>query len=358
MESENAVAILHQGHAPPVIGGIRKPLKPGGYADSSADIAFALNSAGVPVITPMPDPDPAEDRGWSFPDTTEGIADAISQGARILWANTVLYEGHPIEQALHAGISIVGQEPANVGLFDDKRYTNARLHAAGLPVARACVVGDYEATDLKDWQALTEPFLRQLGLELPVIVKPIRGRGSTGVQKAETWAELRSALETLLSEPEVYGTAALIEEYLVGQEITISVLPPAAEFPVYRSLPPVVRVGHQAGVVPYSGKVSIVQNSRLLLPQEIQGELQELCRYCERAAALVGARMVIRIDCRQDTQGNWKMFDLNMKPNLTGAGRPGRDNEDSLVTMAAYGFDRDYPTLLKELLKLAWTYSR
>lgn len=355
METEAAVAILYQGHTPPAVGGIRKPLNPGGYSDSSADIAYALRNAGVHVITPVADPDPAYDKRWAFPDTSAGIDEAMIKGAEILWANTVLYDGHPIEAALRKGISIVGQVPSNVERFDDKRDTNTMLHAAGLPVARAVVVGDYESSSLKDWQTLTEPWLQRQGLELPVIVKPIRGRGSTGVQKAETWEALQAALTELLYEPEIYGTAALIEEYLTGDEVTVSVLPPTPGDPdTYRALPPVLREGHQAGVVPYSGRVAVTANSRALLSYEINDELEELCRQCQVAGSLVGARMVIRIDCRQDSQGRWKLFDLNMKPNLTGAGRPGREDQDSLITIAAQAIGWDYPTLLKELLKGAW----
>ena len=63
--------------------------------------------------------------------------------------------------------------------------------------------------------------------------------------------------------------------------------------------------------------------------------------------------MVIRVDCRQDRAGAWKLFDLNMKPNMTGAGRPGRDDKDSLTAMAARRIGWDYPALLVNLLGLA-----
>lgn len=51
------VAVLYQHAPPPQVDGIVKPMKPGGYSDSGADIAFALSSqpcraAGVHVVTP------------------------------------------------------------------------------------------------------------------------------------------------------------------------------------------------------------------------------------------------------------------------------------------------------------------
>ncbi len=45
-----SVAILYQALPPPVIGGLRKDAKPGGYSDGGADIAFALMGAGQRVI--------------------------------------------------------------------------------------------------------------------------------------------------------------------------------------------------------------------------------------------------------------------------------------------------------------------
>ena len=44
------------------------------------------------------------------------------------------------------------------------------------------------------------------------------------------------------------------------------------------------------------------------------------------------------------------MFDLNMKPNATGPGRPGRADQDSLVAMAARAVGWDFPDLLLNCL--------
>jgi D-alanine-D-alanine ligase len=363
MKNQKPVAVLHQGHVPPAVDGIRKPLKPNGYADSSADIAFTLKKAGVPLVTLVDSPNPTQDLDWSFPDTTEGIENAQRRGAQVLWANTVLYVGHPLEVALKDGVAVVGQNPANVGRFDDKFYTNSLLRDAGLPLPASVIIGDYPQSVLPDWQAVTLALLQEHGLTFPLIIKPIRGRGSAGVEKVETWDALHAALNEFFTATETvgeeqfsrYGSAVLVEEYLAGDEVTISVLPPEQERTTPRALPPVLRFNHRNGIAPYNGVVAVTQNSRALSPDEIDSKLQALCAACETAAALVEARMVIRIDCRQDVSGAWKLFDLNMKPNLTGAGRPGREDQDSLTTMAAAAIDCDYETLLLALLDSAWT---
>ncbi len=102
------VAILYQALPPPLIDGLRKDAKPGGYSDGGADIAFALRTAGVHVVTPTSLPDPSKAFDWVFPDTVEGIRSAGAAGASVLWANTVLFEGHPLETVM-ADLDIVGQ---------------------------------------------------------------------------------------------------------------------------------------------------------------------------------------------------------------------------------------------------------
>lgn len=49
-----------------------------------------------------------------------------------------------------------------------------------------------------------------------------------------------------------------------------------------------------------------------------------------------------------------RLFDLNMKPNMTGAGRPGRDDQDSLSAISARAVGWDYGDLLLRMLDGAW----
>ena len=56
--------------------------------------------------------------------------------------------------------------------------------------------------------------------------------------------------------------------------------------------------------------------------------------------------------------GKYYLFDLNMKPNLTGPGRPDRDNRDSLIAMAARAAGWSYTDLLLNMLAQSWTLGR
>lgn len=356
---QQAIAILHQALRPPVIDGRRKEAKPGGYSDSGADIGFCLRDLGLNLLTPRASPDPRVDRDWVFPDTEAGIADAVGRGATVLWANTVVFSGHPIEQWMDR-CCIVGQLPAAMQAADDKFATNVRLRAEGLPVARSLLVGGEARSGVHALAALSVETLAALGLTFPLIVKPVRGRGSQGVEWVGDLEDLVRTASALMASGR-FGDEVILEQFLSGAELTVTVMPegrgetdPSGGHRFW-ALPPVLRFNHEKGVAPYNGAVAVTRNSRALAPEEQQTrEVRELIDACIAAAGIVGARAPIRIDCRADPEGVFRLFDLNMKPNMTGAGRPGREEQDSLSLLAARAIGWNYGELLKAMLGNAW----
>lgn len=363
------LAVLHQAIDPPLVDGARKPRKEGGYTDSGADIAAALRGIGIPVVTPAAAPDPARDEGWTFPDTADGIAGAIAHGAEVLWANTVLFAGHPLDGI--TGVRIVGQRAADVHSFDDKWHARTVLREAGLPFPAAMLVGAAPGPGRVAIDSVGEALLERMGMQHGVIVKPVRGRGSQGVSFAHSAAEARAALQALFgavapgregSVP-LYGDRAIVEEFVPGEEITVAVLPPGQ----YRvgdavrretghwALPVIRRTGHVQGIAPYSGVVPVSGNSDPLPAAEWERpDVVAAVSACVRAAELAGARAPVRIDCRRAAGGPFLLFDVNLKPNLTGPGRPGREHAESLMALAGRAAGWSYPEMLRELLRAAW----
>lgn len=357
------VAVLYQALPPPTLGGVRKAAKPGGYSDSGADVAFALRAAGCVVATPKPEPDPSVALDWVYPDTEEGICQALRDGADTLWANTVLFERHPIE-ALLEDVWVVGQTPRAQQRFDDKFATNALLRNSGLPAVRSVLVGATAGDAVHGVDDLGQRELTGLGLAYPLVVKPVRGRGSQGVTRVEDAATLAAAATRLLASAE-FGDQLILEEYLAGEEVTVTVMPPSSgRCPRSRAgapwvLPPVRRFNHQQGVAPYNGVVAVARNSAAIDPaMEATPPFQALEAACIQTARLVEAMAPIRIDCRADANGVYRLFDLNMKPNMTGAGRPGRDDQDSLTAIGARRLGMNYTDLLLEMLRGAWRLHR
>jgi len=362
--------VLYQAVPAPVLDGVSKPRKPGGYSDSGADILHALRAAGVPLVTPVPSPDPQQPLDWVFPDTEAGITAALAAGAGVLWANTLLFGDHPLAQ-LVGRVPIVGQTPALVERWDDKWFCNECLRERGLPVARSILVGREGTDGVLPLGDLKPGLLTALGLTTPLVVKPVRGRGSEGVKRVASVPQL--VLEVIrLIEATVqvdgqghsrFGSRALVEEYLPGTELTVTVMPPgvyevSGKQIVHRSswcLPPVCRADHRAGVLPYSGEVPVSANSAVLDAAERRAPgVSVLLDACAAAGDLIGIRAPIRIDCRQRADGVYHLFDLNMKPNLTGPGRPGRDDQASLTTLAAAAIGWSYGDLLRQMLRQAW----
>ncbi|KAJ9123304.1 hypothetical protein QFC22_001503 [Naganishia vaughanmartiniae] len=378
------VAVFHQAIAPPSFGGVSKPAKAGGYRDSCADIAVGLNSAkrsasnatGIKVILPSHDqthmPAETDEASWSFPDNEEGIKAAIARGANVLWMNTVLHRSHPLfklykpEQSdltKGSGIKFVGQLPEHADDYDDKVAVNPwlanaddkRILADGFP--RSIVIS-HETTGTEEGiQQAVKRIQTELGL--PCVLKAsLPGRGSMGVKVVHTVEQLREHAATLFKDCPVI----LAEEFLGGEEITIAVMPPG-EFdqpignqPTHWTLPIVIRSQHIDDVTPYSGVQVVALNSAAITPEQYlqdKEEYEKVERRVKRAGEIMGTKAVVRIDCRRNSRGEFKLFDVNMKPNASGAGRPGRDDWTSLVGMSAQAIGWDYPTLLINQVRVA-----
>lgn len=290
-----------------------------------------------------------DDADWCFPDTEKGILDAVDRGATHLWANTILFASHPLQNAANLSqkaqfLRVVGQPPQLVEQYDDKNFVNDLLRADG------------SFTLPESWlvHSLEDSFLNQL--QYPIVAKPIRGRGSHGVKLCHDKQQLNKHLSGLLAE----STPVMLEEYLVGQEGTVTVMPPSGVISTYRALPIVVRFNHEDGIAPYNGVVAVTSNSRVPSKQEraklpIYAQIEEAC---ERVAAKLKVTAPIRIDVRQaadDQLSKFAIFDVNMKPNMTGPGRPSRENQASLTALAAAEQGWDYPKLLQEILNSAQT---
>lgn len=357
------VAILYQALPPPIIDGLRKDAKPGGYSDGGADIAFALRARGQSVVTPVSDPDPVRPLDWVFPDTPEGIAAAIAAGANTLWANTILFEGHPIEAVL-SKVAIIGQLPVATQAYDDKFETNRLLAERGLSVARAFLVGMNAGAGVCAL-AQVEQALSDKAMTFPLIVKPVRGRGSQGVTLVRDRTALQAAAQALL-EGGAFGNLLMVEEYLEGEEVTVTVMPPASPHPDghvahaqgagHWALRPVTRFNQKDGVAPYNGDVPVTENSAAIDADRMADPLvRAMIADCVAAAGIVDGRAPIRIDCRAASDGRFKLFDLNMKPNMTGPGRPGRENQDCLSAISARAEGWGYADLLLAMLAARWT---
>lgn len=163
----------------------------------------------------------------------------------------------------------------------------------------------------------TDPrsFLLKECLPYPIVGKPIRGRGSQGVKVCYCFDELYNHLRTLSQDASI----VMLEEYLSGEEATVTIMPPSREHPEYWAMPIVTRFNHEAGVAPYSGAVAVTANSRVLMPEEIEKDerYEQAAKECVEVAKLLRVTAPIRIDIRRfnrDLGSQFALFDINLKP--------------------------------------------
>jgi hypothetical protein len=163
--------------------------------------------------------------------------------------------------------------------------------------------------------------------DYPIVAKPVRGRGSYGVKICCNPIELSEHVAQLLDE----SPCVLLEEYLNGEEGTITIMPPSHQSPPgsewsdryasHWALPPVTRFNHVDGVAPYSGKVAVTVNSRAVSSAEVEADpaYSTIMKECEKVGSLLQTTAPLRIDIRRfgprfGPDSNFALFDINMKP--------------------------------------------
>ncbi|KAF9697090.1 hypothetical protein EKO04_004944 [Ascochyta lentis] len=112
--------------------------------------------------------------------------------------------------------------------------------------------------------------LKNRALHYPIMVEPVRGRGSHGV-KLYTDEEVFLAHAHFLSKE---LSEIIVEEYLDGEEATVTMMPPSKSKPgEYWALPVVTRFNHRDDIAPYNRSVAVPANSRVVGTAECSQDL-------------------------------------------------------------------------------------
>lgn len=179
-----------------------------------------------------------------------------------------------------------GSQPAASALAMRKDAARDRVAAFGVPVARGAGIVKGEGVPV--------------ALSPPVVVKPVSGGSSVGLQILRT----RQEADAFVAEDEV-----LCEEYLSGREYSVSVLSGVA-------LPP-VEIRPRGGVYDYYHKYTAGATDEIcpvLLPPLAVEYLKTLAR---ASFAALGLRDYARIDLREDASGMPHFLEANTLPGLT-----------------------------------------
>ena len=180
----------------------------------------------------------------------------------------------------------------------DKMRTKMLWKAFGLPVAEMEVVTRETFNNLN-----SEEVVARLGL--PLMVKPSLEGSSVGLTKVKTVEALKSAVEFALK----FDNTILIEEWLAGDELTVPVLD--------GKVLPAIRIVPEGEFYDYQAKY-ISDNTQYFCPAGLTPEReQELELLVKRAYDAVGCRGWSRIDVMCDSQGNFRLVEVNTNPGMT-----------------------------------------
>ncbi len=229
-------------------------------------------------------------------------------------------EKERVEVAFLALHGRFGEDGAMQGLLElmDIPYTGSRV------LASALCMNKVRTKEIAAWHGIPTPAFVVAGckaaaggaaaeaarqLNFPVMVKPCEEGSSLGVVKVDDPASLKDALAVTCRD----YNAALVEEFVAGDEITVGLLESAAAvtaLPVLQLKPGADFYDFKAKY--HQGMTEFIVPARL--PEEVSGRAQELAR---QAFRLMGCRGFGRVDFIIGPGGTPQLTEINTIPGMT-----------------------------------------
>ena len=198
-----------------------------------------------------------------------------------------------------AGCGILGSANAL-----DKDIAKRLLREAGLGVARSLTVRRSETLGFDQARAT---------LGLPLFVKPARQGSSVGVSKATT----AEAFAAALAEAFRHDDKVLVEEFVAGREIELSVLEQANGETIV-SLPGEIVAAASHGFYTYEAKYLDENGAAVVIPAELSEEtIADLQEQAKRAFYALGCDGMARVDFFLRPDGSALVNEINTIPGFT-----------------------------------------
>jgi D-alanine-D-alanine ligase len=240
------------------------------------------------------------------------------------------------------GVPYTGSGPAACMCATDKVLAKYLVRGAGIPTPPFHFLRETSIKELGAAAAIGD-IERRLGF--PLVVKPAVGGSALGVKFARTSAELPGSIVGAFS----YDRTVLVERYVKGRDLAVSVLDGRAESgsvaPV--ALPIVEAVPREEDFYDYESRYEIGMTT-FVCPAELEPETTR--RAQELAVSvyqLLGCHGVARIDLMLDEQsGELWVLETNAVPGLT---------ETSLLPQAADAAGIGFDELVEQVLDSAVT---
>lgn len=273
---------------------------------SGAAVAGALESLGHAVtrIDPVPG-------ALALPPDTDAVFIALH--------GTYGEDGQVQAELDRLGVPYTGCDATASRLAFDKVLTKLRCLERNIPTARFFTVTSPAAPWPADWKP-------------PVVVKPVRQGSSVGLAFVNDVVEWPAALRQGFQ----HGDELLIEERIVGREVTVGIL---AGEPL-----PVVEVRPRAGEYDYANKYTPGRTEYLCPAPFDAGVTRRIQQAGFGAFLSVGGRDYGRVDVMVANDCDPYVLEVNTLPGMT---------ETSLLPKAAAAAGLDYEQLCQRMVDLA-----
>lgn len=216
-------------------------------------------------------------------------------------------------------VPYTGSDAAASRIAFDKVLTKERCLARGIPTARHFTVKSRAAPLPADCSP-------------PLVVKPIRQGSSVGLSFVNERSEWPGALAAGF----VHDTELLVEERILGREVTVGIL---ADAPL-----PVVEVRPKSGHYDYTNKYT-AGRTEYLCPAPFEEAVTRRIQAAAKGAFLaVGGRDYARVDVMVARDRDPFVLEVNTLPGMT---------ETSLMPKAAAAAGLRYEALCGRMIELA-----
>lgn len=227
------------------------------------------------------------------------------------------------------GIPYVGATPSACRVAFDKATAKTLVSAAGVATP------DYVALPHETFRelgadALLRAIISRLGL--PVVVKPVRGGSALGASVVRRMEDLTQAMVGAFA----YGDTAMVEAFVEGAEVAVSVID-TGDGP--RVLP-AVEIVPDGGFYDYTTRYTAGMTEFFVPARLTDASAAAAADTALAAHSALRLRDLSRTDMIVDAQGRAQFLEVNVAPGMT---------ETSLLPMAARAGGFDLGPLYRDL---------
>jgi len=198
-----------------------------------------------------------------------------------------------------------------------------------IPTPEYIELNSASGEDLKEMVSVIEK-----KFDYPIIVKPNSEGSTIGVNIVQKKDQLKHAVKEAIK----YDNKILVEEYIKGRELTVSII---GREPVAL---PIIEIKPKSGFYDYKSKYTKNMTQYIVpaeLDKKVANRVSEMALKCHRVLECSG---ISRVDFILDDTGNAYVFELNTMPGMTAT---------SLVPKAAKAAGIDFALLVEIILDSA-----